>query len=134
MRAKLYHGVWHALNALQSDPVFDSPELKANSYGGVVMSGGGKVLLRAPANQHGGYAWTFAKTSIAPGDAPEKTAMIAVYQKTGYVCRIHAEIPGLFRGDDSLSGYFLMEVDYRGGSPTGKHRACAGQRLTRRET
>lgn len=117
MRAKLYHEVWHALYALQSDPVLDPPEPKADSYGGVVMSGGGKVLLRAPANQHGGYAWTFAKTAVAPGDAPEKTAMIAVYQKTGYVCRIRAEIPGLFKGGDSLSRYFLMEVDYRASEP-----------------
>jgi hypothetical protein len=117
MRAKLYHEVWHALYALQSDPAFDPPEPKADSYGGVVMSGGGKVLLRAPANQHGGYAWTFAKTAAAPGDTPEKAAMVAVYQKTGYVGRIRAEIPGLFKGEDSLSCYFLMEVDYRASEP-----------------
>jgi hypothetical protein len=43
------------------------------------MSGGDKVLLRAPTKQHGGYAWTFAKTAAAPVDAPLQTIAFCSY-------------------------------------------------------
>ncbi len=43
-RATLYHQVWNVLHQLQTDPAFVEKEPVTDSYGGVVVSGGHKVL------------------------------------------------------------------------------------------
>ena len=54
VRSNLYHEVWSVLHRLQTDPAFVVKEASADSYGGVVVSGGNKVLLREPTSHHGG--------------------------------------------------------------------------------
>lgn len=111
-RASLYGKVWSVLNTMQGNKEFDRSVPAVSHYGGVLVSGGGRVLLRAPANQFGGYAWTFAKTGIKPGISPHATALRAVKEKTGYTARIRAVIPGAFESDDSNSSYFLMDAQH----------------------
>lgn len=111
-RAGLYHQVWNVLHQLQTDPAYVEKELAADSYGGVVVSGGRRVLLRKPTKDHGGYAWTFAKTQAKPGEAPQDTAIRAVREKTGYEAEIRTSIPGLFKGSSSSAAYYLMDAKH----------------------
>lgn len=74
-RANLYHKVWDVLYHLQTDPEFVEKEPVAENYGGVVISGGRKVLLREPTKHYGGYAWTLAKTEAKAGESPRDAAV-----------------------------------------------------------
>lgn len=78
------------------------------AYGGVVLDGAGRVLLREPANHYGGYVWTFAKGRPEAGETPEQAAVREVQQETGYEVTILRPIPGTFRGGTTVNGYFLM--------------------------
>lgn len=109
-RASLYHQVWDVLYYLQTDPAFAEKEPVAESYGGVVVSGGRKVLLREPTKHHGGYAWTFAKTEAKPGESPRDTAVRAVREKTGYDAEIRISVPGSFKGSASRTCYYVMDA------------------------
>lgn len=111
-RSKLYHDVWSALYKLQTDPIFSEKEQSADSYGGVVISGGNRVLLREPTMHHGGYFWTFAKTETKPGESPRDTAVRAVREKTGYEATIRISVPGLFRGSASSANYYVMDAKH----------------------
>jgi ADP-ribose pyrophosphatase YjhB (NUDIX family) len=111
-RSGLYHDVWSVLYKLQTDPAFEEKELLADSYGGVVVSGGNKVLLREPSNHHGGYAWTFAKTEAKPGESPRDAAIRAVLEKTGYESTIRISVPGLFKGSASATNYYVMDAKH----------------------
>lgn len=82
------------------------------AYGGVVISGGDRVLLREPTKHYGGYTWTFPKTAVAPGLKPEDAALQAVRKKTGYEGIVRAVIPGEFKSSDSVSCYFLLEAKH----------------------
>lgn len=81
----------------------------ASSYGGVIVSGGGCVLLREPAGHYGGYVWTFAKGRPDPGETPEATALREVLEETGYAATILAPIPGTFGGTTGSSRFWLMD-------------------------
>lgn len=83
---------------------------EVTSYGGVVVSGGGRVLLREPAGHYGGYVWTIAKGRPDPGEAPEATALREVLEETGYAATILAPIPGVFGGTTGSSRFWLMEA------------------------
>lgn len=87
-------------------------ESKPDSAGGIVVSGGGKVLMRLVANEHAGYKWTFAKTKVNKGELPSDAAARAVLEKTGYRTRVLSPIPEQFSTQDSLTEYFLMEADH----------------------
>ena len=82
-RSKLHHEVWSILYKLQVNSTFEQKAPSADSYGGVVISGGSKILLREPSKHHGGYAWTFAKTKAKLGESPGDAAIRAVREKTG---------------------------------------------------
>ncbi len=110
-RAALYHQVWDVLYSLQTDPAFADKAVDVENYGGVVVSGE-KVLLRAPAHLHGGYAWTFAKTKAKPGESPREAAVRAVREKTGYEANIRSDIPGEFNGSGSAACYYLMDANH----------------------
>lgn len=111
-RASLYHKVWDVLYHLQTDPAFAEKEPVAESYGGVVVSGGRKVLLREPTKHHGGYAWTFAKTEAKPGESPRDAAVRAVREKTGYDAEIRISVPGAFKGSASSTCYYVMDAKH----------------------
>ncbi len=87
-------------------------QMKIDSYGGIVVSGGDKVLLREAANHFAGYVWTFAKTLTHRGETPHETAARAVLEKTGYKAEVRASIPGIFKGSASTTGYYLMDASH----------------------
>ena len=111
-RASLYHQVWDVLYPLQTDSAFVEKEPTADSYGGVVVSGGRRVLLREPTKHHGGYAWTFAKTEAKVGESPRDTAVRAVREKTGYDVEIRISVPGVFKGSSSSTCYYVMDAKH----------------------
>jgi ADP-ribose pyrophosphatase YjhB (NUDIX family) len=110
VRSNLYHEVWSVLHRLQTDPAFVVKEASADSYGGVVVSGGNKVLLREPTSHHGGYAWTFAKTVAKTGESMRDAAIRAVREKTGYEATLRISVPGLFKGSTSATNYYVMDA------------------------
>lgn len=116
-RASLYHKVWDVLYHLQTDPAFAEKEPVAESYGGVVVSGGRKVLLREPTKHHGGYAWTFAKTEAKAGESPRDAAVRAVREKTGYDAEIRISVPGAFKGSASSTCYYVMDAKHPPAKP-----------------
>lgn len=116
-RASLYHQVWDVLYHLQTDPGFVEKEPVAESYGGVVVSGGRKVLLREPTKHHGGYAWTFAKTEAKAGESPRDAAVRAVREKTGYDAEIRISVPGAFKGSASCTCYYVMDAKHPPAKP-----------------
>lgn len=111
-RASVYHQVWDVLYQLQTAPVLIEKEPVAESYGGVVVSGGRKLLLREPTNHHGGYAWTFAKTEAKVGESPRDVAIRAVREKTGYDAEIRISVPGVFKGAASSTCYYVMDAKH----------------------
>lgn len=117
-RASLYHQVWDVLYQLQTSPNFVETEPTADSYGGVVVSGGHKVLLREPAKHHGGYAWTFAKTVAKEGESPRDAAIRAVREKTGYDAEIRISVPGVFKGSSSSTCYYVMDAKHPPAKPS----------------
>ena len=60
---------------------FSVPE--ADSYGIVLLDSKGRVLLRKPKNNYGGYAYTYAKGAPEPGETPLQTALREVLEETG---------------------------------------------------
>ncbi len=83
--------------------------------GAVVINCEGKVLLREPFNHRGGHAWTFPKDVPRRGETPQETAVRAVAQKAGVHARVIDQIPGVFTGDTTSSGYFLMMYESENG-------------------
>lgn len=127
-RSSAYHDVWSVLRerltSLDTAKASPAPATtpgsrKPPAYGGVIFSDDGRLLLREPRNRYGQYAWTFAKGRKEPGETPEETARREVEQETGLRATILARIPGLFEGDTSHTGFFLMTAK-PGGERLGK--------------
>lgn len=78
------------------------------AYGGVVVDGQGRVLLREPKNHFDGYAYTFAKGRPDEGETPEEAALREVREETGLEAEIVEPIPGTFAGGTTSNAYFLM--------------------------
>ncbi|BAL23664.1 NUDIX domain-containing protein [Azoarcus sp. KH32C] len=87
---------------------FSSPIPHAKSYGGILLTRTGKVLLREPANHWDGYVWTFAKGTSDPGESPVETALREVREETGYPVEIVGILPGVFHSGWGSSVYFVM--------------------------
>lgn len=125
-RAKRYGAVWSALSVLQEDqlessdagthglpwPVMASTG-KAVAYGGVVVDGRGRLLMREVRNQFDDYVWSFAKGRPDSGESPRATALREVREEMGVAAVIIAPIPGDFAGGTSTNRYFLMRADER---------------------
>lgn len=118
-RADLYHVVWSKLHRLQDDDRYRwdarralsrSAVPDATSYGGVLLDGQGRVLLREPAGHFGGYAWTYAKGRPEPGEAPQQTALREVAEETGYAARIQGRLPRVYTGSTGTTVFFVMEA------------------------
>lgn len=80
---------------------------QASAFGAVLISARKQVLLRQPAGQFGGYAWTFAKGGRNDGEPSEDAALRHVRQETGWNAEILAEIPGTFKGTTSTTKFYL---------------------------
>jgi 8-oxo-dGTP pyrophosphatase MutT (NUDIX family) len=118
-RSHLYHQVWDVLYHLQDvgaepKPASTIPKAtsassaRKKSFGGVLFDDCDRVLLRRPANDWDGYAWTFAKGRMEKGGTPEGTALREVFEETGYRAVIVGEVPGAFAGSASTNRYYLM--------------------------
>lgn len=78
------------------------------AFGGVLIDDQGRVLLRYPTGNFGGYAWTFPKGGADKGETPEVAALREVLEETGYEAEIVAPIAGTFAGSTSTTRYWLM--------------------------
>jgi 8-oxo-dGTP pyrophosphatase MutT (NUDIX family) len=81
----------------------------AQSYGGVLISPDGRVLLREPINHLAGYVWTWPKGKPEKGEIPAQTALREVQEETGYRARIIGVLPKAYRGTTRTTAFFLME-------------------------
>lgn len=78
-----------------------------DAYGAVLINARREVLLRQPAGQFGGYAWTFAKGRPCAAERPIEAALHHALKDTGWHAEILAGIPGVFAGSTSTSRFFL---------------------------
>jgi 8-oxo-dGTP pyrophosphatase MutT (NUDIX family) len=122
-RAQAYGQVWSVLHDIEDLPPAApaTPPLRPaktpasaggrkKAYGGVLVDGEGRVLLRKPTGGYDGYAWTFPKGRPDAGESPEACALRETREETGYCARILAPIPGAFAGGTTDNRYFLMAV------------------------
>lgn len=132
-RSRAYHKVWAALLDLPEGKPAPAPRRhsaespwpranpmpkgKAVAYGGVVVDAAGRILLREPANHFGGYVWTFPKGHSNPGESPQDAALREVLEETGVQASIIEPIPGDFRGDTTITKFFLMRPLAEGIAP-----------------
>lgn len=114
-RAHVYAELWHVLLKLQEGEHTSSPESKEGgrvakrvSFGGVLVDGQGRILLRKPKGEFDNYVWTFPKGLSTSGESPEETALREVHEETGYRAEIIGRIPGAFPGGMGSNEYFLM--------------------------
>lgn len=80
----------------------------ATAYGGILLTRGGRILLREPANHYDGYVWTYAKGRPGKGDTPERAALREVREETGYEAEIVDVLPGVFEGGTTANAFFVM--------------------------
>jgi 8-oxo-dGTP diphosphatase len=78
------------------------------AYGGVIIDGESRVLLREPKGHFGRYTWTFAKGGANSGESPEAAALREVREETGFEAEIVGELSGWFVGTTSDTKFFLM--------------------------
>ena len=81
---------------------------KASAYGGILLTRGGRILLREPTNHYDGYVWTYAKGRPDKGDTPEQTALREVLEETGYDAEVVDVLPGVFKGGTTTNAFFVM--------------------------
>jgi 8-oxo-dGTP pyrophosphatase MutT (NUDIX family) len=81
---------------------------QAQSYGGVLFSADGRVLLREPIDHLAGYVWTWPKGRPEIGETPAHTALREVYEETGYRARIVGVLPKAYLGTTRTTAFFLM--------------------------
>ncbi|MDP2227099.1 MAG: NUDIX hydrolase [Moraxellaceae bacterium] len=81
---------------------------KASAYGGILLTRGGRILLREPTHHYDGYVWTFAKGRPEKDDSPEETALREVREETGYDAEIVDVLPGIFKGGTTTNAFFVM--------------------------
>ncbi len=120
-RAHLYGEVWNTLYKLQTQPgkfqrgsattrQDNTPAIsKADSYGGVLVDGNGKVLLREVAGHFGGYVWTYAKGRPDAGEEPQETALRELKEETGHQARIIGALQKVYGGTTVSTAFFVME-------------------------
>jgi 8-oxo-dGTP pyrophosphatase MutT (NUDIX family) len=114
-RESLYHEVWDVLRKIQGKaggaarvPKIHGATGKRMAYGGVVIAGEGRVLLREPRGHYDGYVWTFPKGRPNDGETPEAAALREVQEESGVLVEIVKRIPGSFEGGTTENVYFLM--------------------------
>ena len=127
-RAAAYGEIWQVLHGLSADAASPAPKAaatasthpeagKATAFGGIVVDGAGRVLLRRPKGDYDGYVWTFPKGRPDPGEDAATCALRETAEETGHAARILAPVPGGFAGGTSVTAYFLMRAD----GPPGPH-------------
>jgi len=81
-------------------------------YGGTVFDLEGRILLRRPTGDYGGYVWTFPKGRPDVDEHPTRTALRETLEETGYRPVIIGHLPGRFSaGLAATSNYFYVMED-----------------------
>ena len=114
-RESVYSKVWQVLLNLEKEANGAKPggkehprHAKAAAYGGVVIDGDERVLLREPRGHYDNYVWTFPKGRPNDGESPEAAALREVQEEAGVRAEIVKRIPGSFEGGTTENIYFLM--------------------------
>jgi ADP-ribose pyrophosphatase YjhB (NUDIX family) len=94
------------LHEKNSKSIFKIPT--AQSYGGVIFSKDGKVLLREPIDHADGYVWTWPKGRPEIGENPAQTALREVREETGYRAKIIGALPKVYIGTTRSNAFFIM--------------------------
>ncbi|TVR16662.1 MAG: NUDIX domain-containing protein [Planctomycetota bacterium] len=118
-RAHIYGAVWQSLLLIEQEPgatgwCIPAPPQGAKrvSYGGVVVSATGDlVLLREVSNHYDGYVWTFAKGRCHSCENPTTTALREAEEEMGVRCRITSSLPQWYQGGTGASWMFLMHPE-----------------------
>lgn len=101
-----------AIDPHKVEPSWELPKKgwwKNRSYGAVMMDDDGRILLREPTGNFGGYSWTFPKGGLAHSkEHPLLAAMREVGEETGYSGQVMGLVPGTFVGDSTRTNFFLM--------------------------
>jgi len=80
-------------------------------YGGILFDNAGKIMLRKPTGNYGGYNWTFAKGGQDPGDHSADTAVREVEEETGHKGAIVGYLPGSFSSGYSSTNFYFMKSE-----------------------
>lgn len=91
-------------------PELFGPRQDDAAYGAVVFDDQGRVLLRRPTNEFGGYAWTWPKGKQETGDHPIDTAVREVAEETGYTIETVGLLRGGFSSGSSTSHFFVARA------------------------
>jgi ADP-ribose pyrophosphatase YjhB (NUDIX family) len=86
---------------------FDPETGKQLSYGAVVVDGEDKVLLVRVAGQYSNTMWTLPKGKQDDNETPEEAAIREALEETGWKIEIVGPIRGKYKGQASLTQYFL---------------------------
>jgi 8-oxo-dGTP pyrophosphatase MutT (NUDIX family) len=78
------------------------------SAGVVVFSEDGRVYVRIPTDEFGGYKWSFAKGRLEAALSIEQNALRELREEMGLEARIVGVI-GDYKGDTSVTRFFLGE-------------------------
>lgn len=95
--------------------------------GGVVFDRQGRILLRKPTNEYGGYVWTFPKGGIDPGERPAMAALREVAEETGWRCRITSKL-GDYKGSTGVNTFYTMAPVERVSEPDAETEAVVWAR------
>lgn len=80
---------------------------KKASYGAVIVDEQGRVLLRKPTGEYGGYVWTWPKGGADPQEHPIDTLTREVEEETGHKIQIIGFVPGGFEGDTTNTWFAI---------------------------
>jgi 8-oxo-dGTP diphosphatase len=83
-------------------------EPKKVAYGGVLLDGEGRVLLRRVAGNFKGYVWTFPKGRPDGDEIGRLAALREVREETGYDCLVVSPLGDPVEGLETVTQFFLM--------------------------
>ena len=67
----------------------------------------GRIRLCKVAGGFNGYAWTFPKGKIEPGESIQVAAQREVLEETGYTSHLIRQLPGVYNTRESTCIYYL---------------------------
>jgi len=81
---------------------------RTTSYGAAVFDDNGRVLLRRPKGEFGGYAWTFPKGGIEPTEHPLTAALREVAEETGHEGQVIGLLSKPYKGGTTNTYMAIM--------------------------
>lgn len=81
---------------------------RADTYGGILLSRCGHVLLHEPTPHADGPHWTFANGKPGKDEEPHRAAQRLVYEATGYLAAIVDVLPKVYQNNPASTAMFIM--------------------------